>query len=36
MLGGLSLDNFPWSALRNEYVASLHTARCLNMLDKLW
>jgi len=36
MLGGLSFDNFLWSALRNEYIASIHTAWCLNMLDKLW
>ena len=36
MLCALSLDNFPWSALRNEYIASLHTAWCRNMLDKLW
>ena len=36
MLGGLSLNNFPWSALRNEHIASLHTTWCLNMLDKLW
>ena len=36
MLGGLSLDNFQWSALRNEYIASLHSAWCLNIIDKLW
>jgi len=27
---------FPYRVLSNEYIASLHTAWCLNMLGKLW